>query len=370
MRIGIMSMQRVPNCGSFLQAYGLKKTLESLGADSVSFIDFHNGVPVTGRKRNIAVRAYRWIMRRTLPKFRGYAGTEAADRKFRKRMREEYQPALFPPAFQEPSETEYDLVVFGSDEVFNIRQFTDYGAPIPWELLGEGVRAKRLVSYAASCGQTDPEFIGKTGETEHCRALLRRFSALSARDENTVRLLRELGPCVPETHIDPTLLVSGFPPDEGYRRLPDRYMIVYAYSRRINDPGMIRAIRDYAAKKGLKIVSVDCFQAWIENRIVASPFALLQYFADAECVVTDTYHGTAFSIRFNKPFATIIRKSNRNKISSLLKQFGLEDRELRDPGTLEAVMEWKIDYEAVNGRIEREREKGREYLRTQVGGMR
>ena len=366
-KIGILSMHRVVNNGSYLQAYGLKSSLELLGAKDISFVDFHNTITEEKDRNKDLVRMFKHLKHMIQPKYWSYEKTLTLGNKFRKKMVDEFQPILFSAESNYPENMEeYDLLIFGSDEIFNICQFSDRGKQIPWELMGEDVKGKRLVSYAAAFGQTDLDAINKVGEIEHCKRLLGRFSALSARDENAMNLLEKLGNCAPRLHIDPVLLLQEFPADEEYRRLPYRYLIVYAYSRRIDNPEEINAICEYAKQNDLKIVCVNCFQTWCDVSIVASPFALLQYIGDSECVVTDTFHGTVFSIRNNKRFATIVRDSNRNKLRSLLKQFNIEDREVSDISKLGAILESPIDYDMVNTQLKKERKKAMDYLAEQI----
>ena len=82
--------------------------------------------------------------------------------------------------------------------------------------------------------------------------------------------------------------------------------------------------------------------------------------------MTDTFHGTVFSIRNNVPFVAMVRESNRNKLEFLLKQFGLKSRQITDAGNLESQMDAPIDFEAVNKKLELERRKAVDYLQNQI----
>ena len=365
MKVGILSMQRVANNGSFLQAYALKTTLERLGADEVEFVDFHNSI-VDSSKRLSIIKFIKKIKHLILPKYWEYEKVLYLRNKFHRMMNQKYQRTLFPVENNYLGNKEYDLVIYGSDEVFNICQFSDLGKDIPWELMGEGSKAKKLISYAAAAGQTSIHTIELIGEDGHCKELLSRFSALSARDTNTLELLRHFGKCKPELHIDPVLLLDEFPYDDTYKKLTYKYMVIYAYTLRINSLQEISAIKGYAKKHRLKTVCINCFQTWCDVSIIASPFALLQYIKDSECVVTDTFHGTIFSIRNNKRFATIIRESNSNKLVSLLNQFGLQDRIVSSISALESILDKDIDYKYVEERLEKERKKATDYLINQI----
>ena len=369
MKIGILSMQRIVNNGSFLQAYALRETLRAFSGSDAEFIDFDNALQnkkEMEKKQPFLLRLLRDVKHTLLPQYRPYMRTRRYGKKFVRKWAE-CLPAL--GLQREPNDDQgkhYDLVVIGSDEVFNLCQFSDENVDIPWCLLGEGIDTEHLISYAASCGQTSIEGLRTIGEEQRCRDLLHRFDAVSVRDENTFHVIKSLTGVSPQYHIDPVLLAAGFPKDSSYRKLPFRYMLIYAYTRRINSDDEIKAIQAYAQKNGLKTVGVNCFQTWCDQLVACSPFALLQYVRDAECVVSDTFHGTIFSIRENVPFAVIVRKSNSNKIRFLLRQFGLENRESGTASDIEPVLRHSMDFTGVNKRLEEERKKANQYLREQI----
>ena len=79
--------------------------------------------------------------------------------------------------------------------------------------------------------------------------------------------------------------------------------------------------------------------------------------------MTDTFHGSVMSIKFNKRFLTIVRNSNRNKLSGLLSQFKLNDRIVSDMSEFEDKMEADINYSIVNEIISHEQLNTISYLR-------
>ena len=105
------------------------------------------------------------------------------------------------------------------------------------------------------------------------------------------------------------------------------------------------------------------------------PFELLAYFRDAEAVFTDTFHGTILAIINERPFATAIRHSpdgatygNEEKLGFLLSDFGLEDRAVKDPGAVSAVLSREIDFEPVRAQLSEERRRTDSYLTRVVLG--
>ena len=93
-------------------------------------------------------------------------------------------------------------------------------------------------------------------------------------------------------------------------------------------------------------------QRWCRNNIAANAFQLLGYVKNASCIVTDTFHGTVFSIKYNKKFAVFIRESNENKLFDLLKRLGLTDRAVNNVSMLSSTLDATINYLIVNQTIE------------------
>ena len=134
----------------------------------------------------------------------------------------------------------------------------------------------------------------------------------------------------------------------------------------ITDPTEIKAIQSYAKSKGLQLISIGHYFPWCDKTIVPHPFEVLAYFRDAKCIVTDTFHGSVFSIKYNKQFCTIVRGMNSNKLTYLLEQFGLFNRIVNDLDRLPVMMDTPIDYAPVNEKIKQEQEFSINYLKNNL----
>ena len=365
MRIGILSMQRIVNCGSFLQAYALRQTVEAIAHAPAEFIDFPNPLEAAPVREAPAVRLLKRGKHLLLPRYRSAARRKISKERFYRRWKDALPELGITDRPEEPSGT-YDLVIVGSDEVFNLCQFTDAGKEVPWQLLGEGLQTRRLISYAASCGQTDVRSLADAGAEERCAEALRRFDALSVRDENTEDTVRMLSGREAQFHLDPVLISRDFPQARTHRKPAYRYLLVYAYPGRISDPGEIEAIRSFAKEKGLRILCLNNAQTWARKTVTVSPFDVPRWFEDAEYVVTDTFHGAAFSIRTGARFAAFVRDGNRNKLSSLLEEFGLGNRAVTADNPLRAVLERPMDQVRISFRLREERKRTVEYLREEI----
>lgn len=356
MNIGILSMQEVANYGSFLQAFGLKSTLERLG-HNVVFLNIIPGEQLPeykrGRFHKIKLGLSRIICKNPWKQI--YYSLL-----LHKRFNNEFFKELGVEKANE--ERVFDVVVIGSDEVFNIAQSSWFGfSP---QLFGENINAKKIISYAACCGATTIKKITDLGLYKRVSDLLKsNFDAISVRDVNSFELVKALTGNIPEINIDPVLLYDFS--QEVPKTIPHtgtKYMIIYSYPNRMRNPVEIRNIKDYARKNNLKIISMGDYFDWVDEVVTPHPFEVLAYFRDATCIVTDTFHGTIMSIKYNKPFVTYVREMNHNKLYGLLAQFKLTDRIVNDDSSIESVMNQVIDYSAIDFLINTEVEKGIKYL--------
>lgn len=347
-------MQEVKNYGSFLQAYSLKRNIEALG-HKCEFINIIPGEQLGDYKiskfhklRLLIERLWGW----------DFAKRFKYIYQFQSRFSKEFLPELG----VRPGATigHFDTVVIGSDEVFNCAQKTWFG--FSKQLFGEGLDANKVITYAASFGATTVSKLEKLGIKDTVAQLLKKLDVISVRDKNSAEVVEMLTGGVPSRNVDPVFIYDYTKHMPTSVDLKD-YMIVYTYPGRITDKNEIKAIRAYAKSKGLLLVSIGHYFSWCDKTIVPHPFEVLAYFKNAECIVTDTFHGSVFSIKFNKQFCTIVRGMNSNKLTYLLEQFGLSGRIINDVNELPSIMERDIDYSLVNTKIAHEKERSIAYLK-------
>ena len=358
MKIAILSMQRVVNFGSVLQAYSLQKILEGISKESVRFIDIEEDRVCYSKKTNsqekdtgekkvlsnsIVAKGKRWTIRRLS------AWNKKKIRKFMQNILD---------LRQNDNLDHYDMVVVGSDEVFNHR----YGVNL--QLHGDVKQADRVISYAASAGSAMLEDISEEDRITVQEAMV-NFSAISVRDTATQRYAKALYDGTVHHHLDP-VLVGDLDQRKHRKVCLKNYLLVYAYGSRIRSKEEIDAIQKYAKDRGLKTVAFGGSQPWCDLYIPVSPFRLLDYFYYADAVVTDTFHGTIFSVINQKPFAVIVRNTNENKLRGLLKDLALESREIRNVDHLEQVLNTPIDYWTVEEIRVRERQRTYDYLTREI----
>jgi coenzyme F420-reducing hydrogenase beta subunit len=370
LRVGILSMQRILNYGSFLQAYGLRGILESLGCD-VQFVDYRPGrclvEPEGGGKSGLARKVGKAL------EALGYdvpLRDKLAFIQYKRTYAQRFYPML--GLTEEPNlAPDIDLLVIGSDEVFNCVQDNPNVGYTP-ALFGEGIRAGRKVSYAASFGNTTLARLDEYGKRGEVAGWLREFDAISVRDANSGAVVSELTGVEPVYNLDPVLAYDFMGECDEIPTSVDEaapYMIVYGYSGRLSKEECI-AVRAYADGRGLKVLNVGGVQGVCDRFVDCSPFEVIAYFAHAEAVVTDTFHGTILSVITRTPFASFVRDQsygNSQKLGDLLRRLGLEGRVAGGADALAGVFGVPVAWDAVDTVIAEGRAAARSYLAGQVG---
>ena len=370
-KVGIMSMQRIANYGSFLQAYALKQLIEELGC-KVEFVDYHVGEPVVKDSADSGNKYVRKL-KKGLETFQYQAplSHKLAFIQYKRTFADKYMPLLGITDEMNYNPT-LDCLVIGSDEVFNcIQKNSNVGYST--ELFGKDNHADRLITYAASFGNTTLEKLEKYQKANEVGNLLKEFNAISVRDANSGSIVEQLTKEKPVYNLDPVLTYDYM---NCCDRIPqikttEKYLILYAYAGRISNDEA-NWIAEYAKKKNLKVYAIGGIQKCANLFIDCLPFEVLAYFSNAEEVITDTFHGSIFSVITHRPFTTLIRKSvgnsygNEEKLGDLLKRLNLTERMTTEIKDVENINKQLIDYRTVDIILQRQRKIAREYLQKNI----
>lgn len=189
--------------------------------------------------------------------------------------------------------------------------------------------------------------------------MLARYHAITVRENSAVTLLEEMELKCAGQVLDPTLLLDK---EEWmhfiHKEIQGRYVLVYQIH---NNPILDRYAMKFAKHVGLPLyrVSPSLHQIMRGGKFIFLPDVgeFLSYINNATYIVTDSFHGTAFSINFNKQFIEILpntKTGSRNQ--SILQLTGLQDRIVTDYNDF-SIATKMIDYTFVNGIIKEERKK-------------
>ena len=258
----------------------------------------------------------------------------------------------------------YEAILSGSDQIWNPKIFPDgHFDPVFFGAFSD----KRKIAYAPSFGIPQvPEEM-----EEELRGYLSRFSHVSTREVQGRNIIRHVtGQEVPVV-LDPTLLLdraqwsamSNTP--ENYPR--EGYILCYC----INKPGALASyIRRLAEETRLPVVQLCGIRQKVHPTakcvLDAGPAEFLALFQNASYVCTNSFHGTVFSVQFQKPFFTAVAPSElaapeRSRTFSILSRLGLTDRIIGKGDTAE--LDAEIDWNSVGEKLTAARQSSLRYLR-------
>lgn len=352
MKIGILTHQYINNYGAFLQAYALHQAISKMfPEDQVEIIDYvnmkHFIINTCGWYRfykdreNFAC----WIQKTKLPRTFGLAR--------KKNM------VLSKTVFnaKQINSLNYDCIIVGSDEVWN---FKDKKANARLKF-GEGLKCKNLIAYAPSVGKTNPN----EELPDYVVNGIKKFKALSARDDLTFELGEKITGKKPTRVLDPTFL-GDFP--RAQLKVANKPYIMFYYCEKLPD-NILNQIFEYAKSHGLAIYGAgECDKRYSEISVNLTPFEWVEMFRNAEFVFTGTFHGAVFSILNRRQFKVYLTNESRiKKVRALLKEMGIENREIVDHYVFDLEKQKnEINYKMVYETIDRKREESREYLKSAI----
>lgn len=362
MKIAIITLHRVINYGSLFQAYATQKILENLGHD-VEIIDY-----IPEQCTNKAVffsypdfrkqdffHKYSYLL---FKPFLIYFRKLGFDRFIHKHIKLTKNKYVLARALMNTPPVA-DIYITGSDQVWNCyyNQGVDKGF-----FLDFAPDECAKIAFASSFGQ---ETLTRD-EYQEIKPMIDKYKAISVREDTALKVLEELdfhtGICI----IDPTLQIS----KEHWFNLASKRLVKKKYLILMllynEDNGATKYAEQIGAEKGLVVVKIS----WEIKKphgidilkTHRSPQDFLSLFYYAEYVVTNSFHGLSFAMNFNKQFIMVRRNQFNNRIESLLRLVGLENR-IMDKELNWSVVNEYIDYQPINKIIADERTKAVDFLK-------
>ena len=366
MKIGIITHQLFSNYGGILQAFALQKVLTDMGHE-VNVVQLRQEVKISFARKIFAYskRAFdKYILGKSNVEIR----FEKKCNQLRKEMTRNVTPFIeknikcrIYDAFQNINEHDFDMLVVGSDQVWRSKYYSNIGTSFfdfadTWNI--------KRISYAASFGIDYWDYSAQ--DTEKCKKLIRKFDAISVREYSGIVLCKKyLDYGDAKLVLDPTMLLA----KEVYQQLSnmkqhykeDLFCYILDKSK-----DKINVVQYLSKKLSLLTFSVNSEienpNAPLEERIHPAVEEWLQAFDKAKYVVTDSFHGTVFSILFHKEFVVISNSKRGNtRLESLLTLFGLEARMICSESDID-VLE-PIDYSIVDDKLQQYRDSSFSFLK-------
>lgn len=325
MKIGILTFSSAYNFGAVLQCYALEYCIRQLGFD-VEVIEYVPEYLATKRPRiglRTFVNRHPWKCPSIIRKIRKNQERFDLYKDFEKRYSKRSEAICTCEELRDLV-TKYDYVVVGSDQIWNKKY---NGNDEAW--FGAGMTNKRpqWITYAASAG--DPDFT----QDELCdlKKRLETFSAVSVREKSLERIITPLlGNEIPHaTVLDPSLLASEKAWEKWFAPIASEPYLVTYQAR--EDDNVFRIAKEIAIQTGAKrIIPLDFYnnnRKYGLNTNNYSPSDFVSLIRNATCVITTSFHGTAFSVICGTPFYSLrLNDGADERINNLLSQLELKHR--------------------------------------------
>lgn len=252
---------------------------------------------------------------------------------------------------------EADFYMIGSDQVWNYK----HNEGIDKHYFFDGIEGKKI-AFASSIGMAElPDEYA-----DYMKNALKDFSAISVREASAVELLSHWG--IQSTQIiDPTLMLTKeqwFP--YASKRLCHRpYIFVYLPYNITNKETIYSTVQKIAKSKNLQVISYSWYyqsDSFADKTIkFANPGDILSLFIHADYIITNSFHGTAFSINLNKQFWVYMPSHFSTRLMSLIELCDLKDRILDDI-IADCKINNSIDFSQSNHELNKEREKAISFI--------
>lgn len=365
-KIGIITMHRVINAGSALQAYALYHAVCKLGY-YCEIIDYQYPNQYHQQSRPSIP-----FLKRFWPRLKYFIlyRSRTQHTRFKDFQSQAWVSSPYYPTkdsiFENPPK--YDLCITGSDQVWNPRCMK--GDPTFFCAFSPDTPR---IAYASSFAQSG---IPKELQS-HYKQHLSKFQAIGIRESSGAKLINDLIGKKVEVVCDPTLLLtaSDYRPfiKQAHTYTKKRYLLAYILDYAFNPyPTIQQVIKRISKEQGLEVIYL--MANTINNYKIgksitsAGPNEFLKLFSEASYIVTSSFHGVAFSLLFEKDFYTVTpnKEQEDGRIQTLLQSIGAQDRAIRQGEDVSVLKSSSIDYETIRPQIENFREQSYTFLKTAI----
>ncbi|MEP2058448.1 MAG: polysaccharide pyruvyl transferase family protein [Maribacter litoralis] len=376
-KTGIITILNVNNYGAELQAFALHHKLKKMGYDNeiINYLYYKNPLfknevkssPLikTSIKNKLKDFAIKWI-----DKYSAYKYPEIAKKRKERFFNFHKEQTALSKTYKSYSELynakhEYDNYIVGSDQVWNPNNGTNLE---PYFLTFAPKNANKI-AFASSFG------VGDINESyfPKYKEWLNNITHIGTRETSGVELINKITNKNVTHVVDPTLLLS----KEEWESLmvpydtEEPYILLFIFKRNRYAEKLAYEIQK---KTGFKIIRVCKNEMPLESddKILNirdfGPLEFLGLYSSASVVLTTSFHGSVFSLIFEKPFYTITpsSKNNNSRQESLMRVVGLENRLLREGDSVDLEKLTDIDLEYVKEKLGEQIKFSIDYLKTSL----
>lgn len=347
MLVGLLTFHSAHNYGAVLQAYATQEIIKALG-HKIEVIDYrpdyllrqHISPRFKGFSLSVKIKLFIEVLICFLWRYkRRKAFVNFINSKLQL-SHEKYSNQPF------VSDNHYDAYIMGSDQIWNIKLTKGFD-----QMYWGNFRTKKnavKISYAASMSN----YLLDKDQKNRMYDFLKNFNAISVREEELKHFILDNFSIETKTVVDPVLLLT----KAEWRRISKipkiskKYVLVYSISLREDALRIASSLSNQLGAILIELTMGVDKNVLVNSYQTATPEEFLGLFEHAECVVTSSFHGTAFAIIHNKPFYSISHDDDKDsRQKTILEKLGLLDRFI----SRNSVPDFQsIDYTLANRKLE------------------
>ncbi|MDF2539555.1 MAG: hypothetical protein K0S76_2576 [Herbinix sp.] len=358
MKVGVITFHSANNYGATLQTWALQKVLKDYGLDS-GVIHYHPDIidklydPMqlqTGIRRKIKNLAISVTNNESLIRYQ----------KFQNFLSKNFNLIGDYRTYPELKQAGLDLdaYIVGSDQVWNVDHTDGFD---PAYFLDFAEKDKIKISYAASIGK---DYIHSKIKQE-VRNSLTSYTGISVRERSVLEAVQELTDKTVEVVLDPTLLLKKADYEEikTETMIREPYILVYMIEK--NDQ-VISLANKISIALGIPVIQRRPTPGFVNELppfYTADTGEFLGLIESATCVITNSFHGTVFSILYEKPFVSMLHSDTGSRTVDLLNELNLQSHILYDIKDFKDFNMFQIeDLKELHKRIEKLQKASNEFL--------
>lgn len=367
-KVGVITFHFADNFGAVLQVYALSNKIKKMGmeAEIIDFSPLDLKTPYLlfpNYKIMLFKKGLKYTINNILARIYYFKHNYLKIKNFEKFRKEylnltdkRYTNALELKNLKE----KYDYCITGSDQVWNPKFFSQSGGAYFLDFADD---TTKKISYAASIAEkVDERYY------EEYRKHLSNFEKISVREDSAKKFLESITNKKINVTLDPTLLLDKSEWNEiaSFNRNNDRYILVYDL---IKDPLVTKLANKISKETNLKIISYSkrgMYNNWDNTFSACNPTEFLGLFSNAELVITNSFHGTAFAINYNKLFYTVPHPERGSRMIDLMSNLDLQDQLIRTDQDIDNLNK-EINYDVVNDKLKKMRKDSLEFLQLSLG---
>ena len=228
-------------------------------------------------------------------------------------------------------------------------------------------RNKKCIAYSSSFGKEEIDLELKKNLPE----LLNKYDKILVREDTAKNIIEEQGFKNVEQVLDPTFLLDKSEWIELSKKAKNKYKKYVLVYQLHDNKEFDKYAKEFAKRANLKLlrISPSFYHIARSGKLLYLPtqFEFLSYFNNAEYILTDSFHATAFSLIFNKRFIDILPGKTSTRITSILRLAGLEERILNDYNDFSYIGK-NVDFTRCNEILEKERERSLKLFKEAIIG--